>query len=161
MQQAVLSHSMFLTSIESLEAYTEEHSVTPCTFSLLSRQPFFRSVTFCTACNNTPTRNCATFNKNDTLCIQTHTSADAWTNRQESAHSHCWWIGRPFVILCCGSWCVCVHVQCITYSDIICMLFTHICLHLLCFAHSHSHLLHRWFRPRSGKWKLVRKNRRP
>ena len=71
MQQAVLSHSMFLTSIESLEAYTEEHSVTSCTFSLLSRQPFFRSVTFCTACNNTPTRNCATFNqKNDTLCIQ-------------------------------------------------------------------------------------------
>ena len=107
MQQAVLSHSMFLTSIESLEAYTEEHSVTPCTFSLLSRQPFFRSATFCTACNNTPTRNCATFNKNDTLYIQTHTSADAWTNRQESAHSHCWWIGRPFVILCCGSWCVC------------------------------------------------------
>jgi|SRR5579864_1279143 len=151
MQQAVLSHSMFLTSIESLEAYTEEHSVTPCTFSLLSLQPFFRSVTFCTACNNTPTRNCATFNqKNDTLCIQptlalTHEQTDKSLHTVIADGSD----ARLLYYVVVAD--VCVNVQCITSSDIMHVVHTHLSAFALLCSLTLTHLLHRWFRPRSGK----------
>lgn len=140
MQQAVLSHSMFLTSIESLEAYTEEHSVTPCTFSLLSRQPFFRSVTFCTACNNTPTRNCATFNqKNDTLCIQptlalTHEQTDKSLHTVIADGSD----ARLLYYVVVADVCVCACAMHYVFRHHACCSHTSVCICFALLTHTHT-----------------------